>query len=209
MNEYPYPIFSEDGKVNCQLCGKPFLVIAPKHLSTHGVTYSEYKLRFPDVPLSCEEFYTRSSYGKEKQIFVKETLDSFEDEIEVEKDPIVEGEINIEMLADDIKESSKDICVTLKNKTLEHLKSFFTNIKKDFVIQIFSPNNLLVFETISDFSDPVLKINIEFPKCFWHNQSVYTQMNRDNILKENGWKVIRINSNSPTFEQIKNSIKSS
>ena len=47
--EYSYPLFDENGKVNCQICGKPFMVISPRHLSgKHKIQYGEYKLRFPD-----------------------------------------------------------------------------------------------------------------------------------------------------------------
>ncbi len=210
MSEYPYPLFSEDGKVNCQLCGKPFLVIAPKHLETHGVTYSEYKLRFPDVPLSCEEFYTRSSYGKEKQIFVKETLDAFEEEVEVLEEPEIDDEIDIEeVLTKDKPNKPEDFCDISKDKVLDHLRCFFTNIRKDYMIQIFSPSEMLLFETISDFADPVLKINVEFPNCFWHNLDTHIKPNREITLQTNGWKVIKIKSKAPTFDQIKDALESS
>jgi len=209
MSEYPYPLFSEDGKVNCQICGKPFLVIAPKHLQTHGITYSEYKLRFPDVPLSCEEFYTRSSYGKEKQIFVKDTLDSFDEEIEVLEEPEIEDEIDIKEVLTKDKPKSEDMFDKVKDKILDHLRSFFTNIRKDYMIQIFTPDKSLIFETISDFADPVLKINIEFPNCFWHNENSYAKPNRNTTLEQYGWKVIEITSKAPTFDEIKNSLDSS
>ena len=77
MNEeYPYPLLNkEDGKVSCQLCGKSFLVITPRHLSTHNVTYSEYKMRFPNAPLSCEEFAIRGKYGKDKDLFMEQMIE--------------------------------------------------------------------------------------------------------------------------------------
>ena len=62
--EYPHPLFSEDKKVVCQICGKPFQVISPKHLAQHNLRYAEYKLRFPDAPLSNSEFAASSKYGK-------------------------------------------------------------------------------------------------------------------------------------------------
>ena len=138
MSEYSYPFFNEKGKVLCQVCGKPYLVIAPKHLATHGIVYSEYKLRFPDAPLSCEEFDGRSKYGRDKQIFVDETLAKLEDEIEVLEEPEIEEEIDIEeiLIKDCIQ--STDVFSVAKNKFLEHLRSFFTNIRKDYMIQIFS-----------------------------------------------------------------------
>lgn len=216
MNEYSYPFFNEDGKVNCQLCGKPFLVIAPKHLATHKIVYSEYKLRFPNAPLSCEEFEGRSKHGKEKQIFVKQSLEEIKkedeeikEEIEVLEDPSIEEEINIEKaLTRDISDTG-DICDRSKNKILDVLRSFYTNIRKDYMIQIYSIDGHLIFESISDFSDPVLKVNIEFTNCFWHNKDSYIKPNRNVTLRQYGWQVIEIKSKSPTFEQIKKAIESS
>jgi hypothetical protein len=212
MSEYSYPFFSEEGKVNCQLCGKPFLVIAPKHLATHGVIYSEYKLRFPNAPLSCEEFEKQSKYGKEKKIFVEETLDKIEEdfeEVEVLEDPSIDEEIDLEKAFTDEVSDTGDICDKSKNKILDYLRSFYTNVRKDYMIQIFDLEKNLLFETISDFSDPVLKVNIEFPKTFWHNRDAYIKPSRKVTLQQYGWKVIEINSNSPTYEQIKTAIESS
>ena len=40
MSEYPFPFFNEEGKVNCQICGKSYLVIVPRHLALHNIVYS-------------------------------------------------------------------------------------------------------------------------------------------------------------------------
>ena len=209
MSEYSYPFFNEEGKVNCQICGKPFLVIAPKHLAGHGIVYSEYKLRFPDAPLSCEEFDKQSKYGKEKKIFVQETLDEIGEEVEILEDPMIDEEIDLEKAFTDEICDTGDICDKSKNKILDHLRVFFTNVRKDYLIQIFAPGQNLLFETISDFSDPVLKINIEFPNTFWHNKDAHFKPNRTISLQQYGWKVIEIKSNAPTYEQIKTAIESS
>ena len=83
--EYPYPLFDENEKVICQLCGKPFMVISPRHLSgKHEIKYSEYKLRFPDAPLSSAEFTAKSKYGKMKGVF--------DDDVEVEELEDIEEE---------------------------------------------------------------------------------------------------------------------
>lgn len=210
MSEYPFPFFDEEGKVNCQICGKSYLVIVPRHLATHDVVYSEYKLRFPGAPLSSEEFDGRSKFGKEKQIFVKDTLAEIEDEVYVDEEPEIEEEINLEQIL--VKESdskSQDICNSSKDKILDHLRSFFMNIRKDHMIRIFSPDGRLLFESISDFADPVLKIDIEFPKTFWHNEGAYINPNRKGTLEMYGWKIIEINSVAPTFKQISKAISSS
>jgi len=208
MSEYTYEFFNEEGKVICQVCGKAFLVISPRHLGTHNITYSEYKLRFPDAPLSCEEFNAMGKYGKEKQIFVEDELKKL-DELEADipdhdVNPTIDEEINFEQILETTKPKSADICDTLKNNVLDYLRAFFTNIKKDFMIQEFPiDNDRLLFEFISDFADPVLKINIEFPNAFWHNRMAYNDPTRDAKLEEYGWKIFKIKSKAPNIEDIK------
>ena len=105
MSEYSYPFNNEEGKVVCQVCGKAYLIISPRHLGTHKITFSEYKLRFPEAPISCEEFNALGKYGKEKNIFVQEELEK----IEKESNPIVEkDEIKIQELDDDIPKDDVD-----------------------------------------------------------------------------------------------------
>jgi len=208
MSEYNYEFFNEEGKVVCQMCGKAFLIISPRHLGTHNITHSEYKLRFPNAPLSCEEFNAMGKYGKEKQIFVKDELKKL-DESEVDKDipdhdvnPTIDEEIDFKQLLETVK--SKDICDTSKDNILDYLRAFFTNIKKDYMIQEFPiDNSRMLFEFISDFADPVLKINIEFPNTFWHNRMIYDDPARDAKLEEYGWKIFKIKSKAPSIEDIK------
>jgi len=208
MSEYTYELFNEEGKVVCQICGKAFLVISPRHLGTHNITYSEYKLRFPDAPLSCEEFNARGKYGKEKQIFVEEELKKL-DEPEIEDDipshdvePTIDEEIDFEQVLEEAR--SKDICDNSKDAILDYLRAIFTNIKKDYMIREYSIDNRMLFEFITDFADPVLKVNFEFPNTFWHNSMSYNDVNRDIKLKECGWKIFKIKSKSPSIKIIKN-----
>jgi len=224
--EYPFPFLNEAGKLHCQLCGEPFLIIAPAHLiKKHKVTYSEYKLRFPDAPLTTEGFHNLGKYGKEKNLFVKEELEKLEEEPiiqEFDDDDIPEHDVyptieeNIdfqqaieENLQNNSVKKANDICGRSKDKILEHLQTFFTNIKKDHMIQIKEEiTGRVIFEYISDFSDPILKINIEFPRTFWHNKMSYDDPNRNRKLREHGWKVIEIKTQVPTFKDISNAIKS-
>lgn len=210
MSEYTYPYFSEDKKVICQVCGKPYLVISPRHLQKHNITYDQYKLRYPEAPLSCDEFAIKGKYGKEKQIFVKDELEKIEDEILEEiDDPIIEDEIDFNEVLKTAKEKPLDVCANLKDGALEYLQNLFTNIQKDYMIQIFDPSGRLEFETITDFADPVLKINIEFPKAFWHNTMNYVDANRNLKLSGYGWKVITINSTNISLEMLNKKIKES
>ena len=200
--EYSYPFFNEDKKVICQICGKPFQVISPKHLAKHNLRYAEYKLRFPDAPLSNSEFAASSKYGKVKGIFddddevvVEDEIESIEKEFEDMEDPVIEEEVDITKLTETIR-VYKDPMQERKLKVLDHLRTFFSNVQQDYMIQLKDGGGKLHHEFITDFADPVLKINIEFPGVFWHNEGVI-DLTRDSKLKAYGWKIIKVPGNSP------------
>ena len=218
MGEYSYPFVNEEGKVICQICGKPFLVISPKHIGTHNIKYAEYKLRFPDAPLSSKEFATTSKYGREKVLFVEEEMNKFEEEVDLPEDdfeeivvdeaPEIDDEINLRAVLEE-QNKETDVMAKSKNKVLDHLRMFFTNIEKDYLIDQYGPDGRLKFHYITDFCDPVLKIVIQFPKSFWHNKELFVDLTKNIKLKSYGWKVIEINSKSPTFDEITTIIESS
>ena len=211
MSEYEYPLFSDEGKVICQICGKPYLVISPRHLGTHKIKYDEYKLRFPDAPLSCEEFNASSKYGREKTIFVEEEMSKFEqesdlpdedvEEIEVNEEPDIDEEIDLHEVLEKEKIDA-DPMTRSKNKILDHLRGYFTNIEKDYTIRQYGVDNRLKFEFITDFCDPVLKIVIQFPNNFWHNRELGIDPNKYLKMESYGWKVIIIKSAGPTLKEI-------
>lgn len=204
MNEYPYRLYDEKGKVLCQICGKPFLVISPRHLQKHNVKHADYTKRFPNAPLSNQEFAARGKYGKNKDLFIHP-------ENEIIGDDILVDEPNIEEL-DDVEEFIRrevklDPIASMKARLLDHLKLYFTNIKMDYLIRQFETNNQLKFEFITDFCDPILKVVIQFPETFWHNTDMYIDLNKTLKLQKYGWKVYEIPSNNPTFAQIDNALE--
>lgn len=218
---YPYPFVTEKGKVICQICGKDYLIISPKHLKTHNLTFDEYKLRFPKAPISSKEFNKLGKIGKDRNVFVEQELSSIEDEEKKIKamleddipkkdvEPTVDQEIDFNKAYEETPQKEKDIFALSKNKILDHLRAFYTNVRKDYMIQVFNIQNHLMFEFISDFADPILKVNIEFPNTFWHNRMPYDDVNRDIKLAEYGWKVIRIDTIAPKFKDIQDAIESS
>lgn len=203
MSNYPYPLFDEKGKIVCQICGKSYLVVNPRHLAGHNITFKEYRERFPEAPLSSSEHKARGTYGKNKDLFIHN-----EDEI------IVDEEISIEEEFDDVEAFRKAEEVTIqldpmskmKRKILEHLKTHFSNIQMDYLIQQFGSDNILKFEFISDFCDPVLKIVIQFPNTFWHNHDLIIDLNKTVKLEQYGWKVIKIKSKNPSYDDLDKAI---
>ena len=206
--EYSHPFFDEDGKVICQICGKSFMVISPKHLSgKHDIKYGEYKLRYPEAPLSNSEFNARSKYGKVKGVFDNdevdiEEMDEIDDAFDGIDDPDIhkEMEIDISKLTETIRQF-KDPMQEKKSKILDHLRTFFSNVQQDFTVQLVDGGGRLNEEYITDFADPVLKVNIEFPDTFWHNQG-HIDLMRDEKMKSYGWKVIHVHGMNPTPKKI-------
>lgn len=217
MSEYQYPFLNDEGKVICQICGKPYLVISPRHLGTHNIKYDEYKLRFPDAPLSSDEFNASSKYGREKVLFVEDEMSKFEteavlpdedvEEIIVDEDPGIDDEIDLRKVLEE-ENNETDIMAKNKNKILDYLRVYFSNIEKDYLINQYGIDNRLKFQFITDFCDPILKIVIQFPKAFWHNREAAIDPSKNIKLKSYGWKVIEFESKSPTLAEIKNRIES-
>jgi very-short-patch-repair endonuclease len=206
MGEIPYPdFFDKNGKVICQLCGKAFLVISPRHLLKHNITYSEYKLRFPNCPLSTDKFVSATKYGREKGVFT--TYENLLKEkgicvAEECKEPEIDDSFEIGEVIALTKKVEKDFSTKNKDKILDHLKMFLTNVRKDYLVQVKIPDGRVFYETISDFCDPVLKLVIDFPETFWHNIDKCLDPNRQSKLNSDGWRIITIKGRAPTFGDI-------
>ena len=198
MSEYPYPFYDEKGKVICQVCGKSYLVISPPHLKTHNLVYSDYTKRFPLAPLSNKEFVARGKYGKSKGLLPQSEEPEVEDlTFTLEEDP------KVEELEGILKPEKKlDPIQLMRAKIFDHLKMHFYNIRQDYLIRQNDSFDKFMFEFITDYCDPVLKVIIQFPDTFWHNEERYVDLNKNSKLRKHGWKVIEIPFNNPSYDQI-------
>jgi hypothetical protein len=218
-HEFPYPhqyYEEKTGKVICQMCGKPFLTISPRHLKyKHNITLDEYKLRFSDAPLASEEFSLRSVHGKNKDMFKEAVFEPPEtteinieeidvDEENVEDDPLVE-ELEIVKLSEQVVKLDK-VQATKKN-ILTHLSMTFSNVKQDYFIEEKMISGHLKYRFVTDYADPVLRVAFFFPDTFWHNEDVYYDRLRNSKLEEDGWKVVTVRKVNPTLQDIENAIK--
>lgn len=199
MNEYPHPFFNEKGKLICQICGKSFLVISPRHLQTHKIKYADYTKRFPQAPLSSDEFIARGKYGKNKNIFPLSEIGE-EHLVEEDYDPPDVEDIEIEKFL--TKQIPLSPMEAMKSKFLDHIRMYFANVKKDYFVRQLGKDGNLKFEFITDFCDPVLKVVIQFPDTFWHNSEAALDPNKNYKLSQFGWKVIEIPSSNPKLETI-------
>ena len=212
MNEkLPYEPFDDEGKVVCQICGKSYQVISPRHLAVHKIQYADYTKRYPDAPLASEQFTAKSRYGKNSSLFVDDKDigdDILDEEIYVDEEPELE-EFEMENALKKIVEETRDPMALQKMRVLDHLRLHFANVEKDYSIRLISPiSKKQIFEYITDFCDPVLRIVIQFPNAFWHNNDNYMDPLKNDRLKEHNWKVLEVKSRAPSVENIDAAIDS-
>jgi hypothetical protein len=203
--EYQYPMFDDHGKVVCQICGKSYLVISPKHLTTHKIQYADYTKRYPDAPLSSDEFTAKSKYGKVKDLFSSD--DNIEDAVGEEETYVEEDADFDELSLDEIIKTQlteiRDPVQRDKAKIHDHLRIHFANVEKDYKLrEISKMSKIQLFDYITDFCDPVLKIVFQFPNTFWHNNDVHIDPLKNDKLRKQGWKVLEINSRAPSIADI-------
>lgn len=197
----PYPPYNkETGKVICQICGKEFLVISSTHIKNHNLSYKDYVNRYPNALLSSKEFTLKTRYGVNKNIFEPPPDDKFK-EIIVNEEPDIEDEIDIESILKDA--SYVDPVKQSKSQVLDTLKSYFTNIRSDYMIECYGPvSKRLKYQFITDFTDPILKVVVQFPQTFWHNNDTNIDMMKNDKLTTDGWKVIIIKGKAPSRKDI-------
>lgn len=194
LPKLPFPEFDSKGKLICQICGKSFLTLSPKHLLKHNITFDDYRKRYPQAPLSSSEFNARSKFGKNKELFV----DQQEKKTEPPEPEIEELDIEAIML----KEVQANPMKAMKNRILDFLRVHYNNVRADYLIRQFGVDERLKFEFITDFCDPILKVVIQFPDTFWHNKDLLLDLNKKLKLETYGWKVFEIPTNDPSNEMI-------
>lgn len=223
-HEFPYPYSYYDektGKVRCQLCGKAYLVISPTHVKKHGITYDEYKMKFPDAPLSTDEFKIRGTHGKFKDLFEPKKQDEeigeeiliTEEEYppddiveEIIKEAVDEEEEKIKKLGDSEKQKPKDPIKAMKRRVYDGLSIYFSNVKADYVVEDKTIGGKTKYSYITDFCDPMMRIIFEFPNTFWHNTDFFLDPMKYEKLRQDGWKIIVIKSKAPTVKDIERAI---
>jgi hypothetical protein len=203
----PFTPYDENGKVICQLCGKPFIVITPSHLKkVHSVTYDQYRARFGEH-LSSNEFTSKIKYGRMKDLLTTSESDIGED-IRIVDEPVVEENFDIgEILNPTVKDG--DPITKMRKPYLDHLRIQFSNMQVNYVIQEFTLGGHLKYSYITDFCDPVLKIIVDFPSTFWHNVDIYRDLTKNRKLEEDKWMIITVPGRSPSLAEVSACIEKS
>lgn len=201
-----YPAFDAKGKVMCQICGKSFMILTPSHLKTHDLKYSEYKNKFPGAPITTEEFKALSKYSKPSK-YTEEDMNILGKETVIEDDvPVIDDDFEIPQIH--VAKKFDNPMDAKKHEIFSFLIDFLPNLKMDYQIEVRDIQQNLIFSAISDFADPFLKINIQFPDTFWHNEDrVGEDINRNMKLHENGWKIVTVNSINPKIKTIEKKLR--
>lgn len=204
---FNYPLFDEERKVICQICGRKFMILTPSHLKTHdGMTYSKYKDKFLGAPITNEEFKALSKYSRPSK-YSDEDFAILGDEKVIDEDiPVIDDEFEIPKI-----QVAKEFATPMdakKHEIFSFLVNYLPDVKMDSLIEIYDVQQRLIFSVISDFSDPFMKICIQFPDTFWHNlDAVGEDPNRDRKLAEHGWTTINIKSAAPSIKAIEKAIR--
>jgi len=217
------PIPYDDSKVTCEICKKQYRLISPLHLKTHNTTMAQYRLRYPDAPLVSKGTRDRMKVSltesirksKVKEVDIGETEnhkdDIVEEEVKIEEpeveEIIVEEEVEeitpvVEEETFSLKKDNLDKIIRSKEEILDILLTYFSNVKMDYLIRKLNLTNNLIYEHITDFCDPVLKVVIDFPNTFFHNTDRYVNLARDATLENDGWKIIKIKNLSNIRKQL-------
>lgn len=126
MNKY-----DEKGMVICQECGKTFKQLTVQHLKLHQLTTPEYKIKYPDFPISSESF-------KAKQKF--KNVDVFEKPVEVdnpiEPQPVItkplediKPQIKEEIKIEETKEFDLDKIPVVSKEFASEVSNFIEEVK--------------------------------------------------------------------------------
>jgi hypothetical protein len=96
------------------------------------------------------------------------------------------------------------VIMPAKRTIIEFLQTVFpiTSVINNFAIEKFYRDGILEYRYITDIAIPSKNIDLEFTKCFWHNNQL-TDQYRNQKLERDGWIVIEIPDLAPTVDIVK------
>jgi len=185
------------GKIICQECGKSFKLLAPAHLKHHDITMAEYRLKYPNCPVSGAEYkatqftYKDSTLFKDSEGLPSELLDE-----DIELAELSEGEVKHTLLnLEGVSKNKADI-LTFLHDAYPYLEDNYSIEKRHFY------DDSLLWKYITDMADPIKKVLFDFPDAFWHNEDPFPDPDKFNKLKEDGWIVVIIDKHYPTTQDV-------
>ena len=193
--ELGYPK-GKDGKVICQECGTTFSMITPAHLKSHNMVMAEYRLKYPDCPISAAE-YKASRFTYKDSVLFKGNEGIASDLPEEEIVEIIDKDTHKHSVLTftNIPKNKVDILKFL-HKAYPYLEDSYSIEHRHF------HDDRLLYKYITDMADPVKKVLFDFPNAFWHNQDPYPDFQKFDILKADGWIVIIVDKHYPTVQDV-------
>jgi hypothetical protein len=223
--------YDKYGNVICQECGKPFKQITDRHLKiSHKISLRDYVKKYSGFPL------TKANLGKiemddevtvivrgpdGKQRYVTATVKDFftdkvktylkdifkaDDQLKVVDGKLIDRgiEINTNMFVE-----NKGPAFDSKEVIVKFLKTKFSDIRNNYVIEYLSPKGLSVFKYTTDMALVSKRISLEFPEAFWHNDasSIPNVWKKNKDLRSIGWTVLRIPGKSINKKEVYKKIR--
>ena len=206
MNE----LLNDKGQVGCAICKEFFTIITSNHLKkAHDISMNEYKLKFPDAPLSGLIFSSKQKFKysgslKSGPITEDDCITDFSHQSIQEMIPEPEPIQKIELPVADCNYYGihED-----KVKILKYLKTIFSTIENNYIFDKYALSGQLEHQTVMDIADKNKRIDFEFPNSFWHNIGFTDKNYREQRLIDSGWKIITINSIGPSVDEIESELK--
>jgi len=184
------------GFVTCKECGKKFGMITPQHLrAVHNLTTEQYKEKHPEQDLWGKGFRSSFKYSDTSLFKNIDDIDKIPKlgEIKIPKDlEEIQHKVN------EARDMEKKDFPQGKYEVFEALKNFFSYVETNYFVEKVDNERRLEYRVITDFCDPINKIIIDFPNCYWHNFDISSESLKDQVLPGHGWKVIKILSRDPT-----------
>lgn len=186
-----------EGKVICQECGNRFSLITPAHIKTHGMTFAEYKLKYPDAPVSSKAYEAQRFKYKDSQIF--KNMEDLPKEC-------LDNDVDINDLKPVTKRTIIDLTDVPKNKAdiLTYLHECYFTLENNYIVEKFHfyDKQRLMYRFVTDMADPVKKVIFDFPNSFWHNVDAYPDPKRNQKLEDDGWIIITVDKHYPTVNDV-------
>jgi len=225
-----------ESKVKCAICGEMFPIITPSHLKKHHTSLSDYKEKFPDSPITSSQYKAKqkflkgSLFTKEEKTPIIDEIDLGDLSLKTEAKIDMEIE-EVKNLSEPslLKSENKDLIVRQleikesgskpqprpqiqiipeKRRVLELLQNLFpvTSVVNNYLVEKFHRDGTLEYQYVTDIAIPSKNIDLEFPKCFWHNTQRLDPY-RKHKLERDGWTIVEIREPSPSADIIKSYLR--
>ena len=137
MNQY-----DEKGLVICQECGKSFAQITVQHLKFHNMNLNDYKIKYPNTPISSESFKAKQKL-KNVKIFTETKI---EIPSNIEDENLKSNQVNSEIKIEETNEFDLDKIPIVSKDFANEVSNFIEEVKlfvDEHNLKYPDPNNII------------------------------------------------------------------